>query len=145
MHAPQWRYNFSYHIHTCRRGKKPEETIRTCDWVIQPDKHSVSGGGHDVSTRHGKAQGLHHHGVGIDRSPNAVAQNDIALAGLFAACHQDAVLTSCLCKQMTGSSNCSQTKVDDVEAEGDGLQAKAGALQAKGDMPQMNDPLVLGA
>ena len=57
-----------------------------------------------MSAGHGKAQRVQHHGVGIDWSPNAVAQDDIALAGLFTPCNQDAVLTSCLCKQMTGSS-----------------------------------------
>ena len=82
---------------------QPADTKRTCCWVIQPDKHSVGGGSHNMSAGHGKAQRLHHHGVGIDGSPDAVAQDDVALAGLFAPGHQDAVLTSCLCKQTTGS------------------------------------------
>ena len=54
-----------------------------------------------MSAGDGKAQRVHHHGVGIDWSPNAVAQDDIALAGLFAPRHQNAVLTSRLCKQKT--------------------------------------------
>lgn len=88
-----------------------------------------------MSAAHGQAQRLHHHGVGIDGSPNAVAKDDIALAGLIAPRHQDAVLTSCLCSQMTGSSKGrgpSEQREMSFGAKGDAFQTKAGTLQSVG-------------
>ena len=88
-----------------------------------------------MSAAHGQAQRLHHHRVGINGSPNAVAKDDIALAGLITPRHQDAVLTSCLCSQMTGSSKGSgpsEQRERAFGAKGDAFQAKGDALRSKG-------------